>query len=126
MVIAAAIREAETEYVVYFLLEAYLATANRRAALTHLPASITTLPLVGSHDAQSRVALLTHELAAATTRRDDEACCAIEEALSVLSAALCRLDTLEGRRPRAPGNDADPSPYAYASAAGGPKASPQA
>ena len=44
MVIAAAIREAETEYVVYFLLEAYLATANRRAALTQLPASITTLP----------------------------------------------------------------------------------
>ena len=125
MVIAAAIREAETEYVVYFLLEAYLATANQRAALTTLPAHITTLPLVGRHDGQSRVALLTHELAAATTRRDDEACCAIEEALSVLSAALHRLDTLS-MRPRAPDNGTDQSSYAYTPAAGGPKASPQA
>jgi len=125
MVIAAAIGEAETEYVVYFLLEAYLATANRRAALTTLPARITTLPLVGRHDAQSRAALLTHELAAATTRRDDEACCAIEEVLSVLSAALHRLDALS-MRPRAPGDGAEQSPYAYAPAAGGPKASPQA
>lgn len=125
MVIAAAIGEAETEYVVYFLLEAFLATANRRAALTNLPARITTLPLIGRHDAQSRAALLTHELAAATTRRDDDACCAIQEALSVLSAALHRLDTLS-MRPRAPDNGTEQSPYAYTPAAGGPKASPQA
>ena len=79
MVIAAAIGEAETEYVVYFLLEAYLATASRRDALKKLSARITTLPLVGRSDAQSRVALLTDELDAATNRRDEAACCAIQE-----------------------------------------------
>jgi hypothetical protein len=126
MVIAAAIGEAETEYVVYFLLEAYLATANRRAALTTLPARITTLPLVGRHDAQSRAALLTDELDAATNRRDEAGCCAIQDALSVFSAALHRLDALESNRPCAPGDGAEQSPYAYAPAAGGPKASPQA
>ena len=126
MVIAAAIGEAETEYVVYFLLEAYLATAGRRDALKKLPARITMLPLIGRHDARSRVALLTDELDAATNRRDEAGCRAIQEALSVFNAALHRLDTLESNRPCAPGDCADQPPYAYAPAAGGPKASPQA
>ena len=126
MVIAAAIGEAETEYVVYFLLEAYLATASRRDALKKLSARITRLPLIGRSDARSRVALPTDERDAATNRRDEAACCAIHEALSVFSTAFHRLDTLESNRPRAPGDGADQSSYAYAPAAGGPKASPQA
>ena len=99
MVIAAAIREAETEYVVYFLLEAYLNTASRRAALQSVPERIIMLPLTGRHDAKLRFALLTTEVDARAGRPDDEAGPAIREAAMVFSTAVRRLESLERKRP---------------------------
>ena len=101
MVIADAISEAETEYVVYFLLEAYLNTASRRAALQSLPERIIMLPLTGRHDAKLRFALLTTELNERAGRQDDEAGAAIREAAMVFSTAVRRLEALERKRPLA-------------------------
>ena len=108
----------------YFLLEAYLATASRRDALKKLSARITRLPLIGRSDARSRVALLTDERDAATNRRDEAACCAIHEALSVFSTAFHRLDTLESNRPRAPGDGADQSSVRLCTRGGRPEGKP--
>jgi hypothetical protein len=95
MVIADAIREAETEYVVYFLLDAYLNSNSRRAALSHLPAPISVLPLRGQNDTKARFILLESEFAAATKRRDDQTSGAIKEALRVFGAAVQRLQSLD-------------------------------
>ena len=73
MVIADAIREAETEYVVYFLLDAYLNSNSRRVALSELPAPISVLPLRGKNDAQARFILLKAEFDAAMKRQPDDA-----------------------------------------------------
>ena len=107
MVIADAISEAETEYVVYFLLEAYLNTASRRAALQSVPERIIMLPLTGRHDAKLRSALLTTELNERAGCQDDEAGAAIREAAMVFSTALRRLETLERKRPLA-GRNSNP------------------
>jgi hypothetical protein len=101
MVIADAISEAETEYVVYFLLEAYLNTASRRAALQGVSDRIIMLPLTGRHDTKLRFELLKAELAEAAGRRDDEAGATIKEAVMVFGAALQRLESLERKRPLA-------------------------
>jgi hypothetical protein len=101
MVIADAISEAETEYVVYFLLEAYLNTASRRTALQSVPERIIMLPLTGRHDAKLRFALLQAELDERAGRQDDEAGAAIREAVMVFSTAVRRLESLERKRPLA-------------------------
>jgi hypothetical protein len=127
MVIADAISEAETEYVVYFLLEAYLNTASRRAALQSVPERIIMLPLTGRHDAKLRFALLTTELAEAAGRQEDEAGAAIKEAAMVFSAALQRLESLGRKRPLAArGTHRDKQSYGYAAGPTGMKASSQA
>jgi hypothetical protein len=133
MVIAAVIREAETAYVVYFLLEAYLETASRRGVFKNLSPHITMLPLTSRREARSRLALLTLELDAASKRQDDAGCAAIREALEVFSAALQRLDAFEGNRLRAPGDSSgtdarssDGRSFHPMLLASGPKASPQA
>src|SRR4051812_20043643 len=97
MVIAEIIREAETEYVVYFLLQAYLDAKSRREALKTLPARITESPVSGKQDAQARYALLQAELVMATRRRDEKTSAAIKEALMVFGAALLRLQALEAQ-----------------------------
>jgi hypothetical protein len=98
MVIAEAIREAETEYVVYFLLEAYLNAESRRLALKTLPARIGELPVSGKQDVKSRYAMLQAESAAAIRRGDEKARAASKEALMVFAAALTRLQALDGQR----------------------------
>ncbi|MDB5809072.1 MAG: hypothetical protein JWN94_1194 [Betaproteobacteria bacterium] len=98
MVIADAIREAETAYVVYFLVEAYLNTESRRNALKSLSSRIAALPLTGKYDAKSRCAMLKTELDSASTRRDDKTCVIVKEALSVFGAAVQRLEVLEMQR----------------------------
>jgi hypothetical protein len=95
MVIADAIREAETEYVVFFLLKAYLDTESRRQALKHLPARITRLPVTDKEDARARYMLLNAEFDAAARRGDDKARPSIKEALAVFGAAVLRLQALE-------------------------------
>jgi ADP-ribosylglycohydrolase len=124
MVIADAISEAETEYVVYFLLEAYLNTASRRAALKGVSDRIIMLPLTGRHDTKLRFALLTTELAEAAGRHEEEAGAAIKEAAMVFGAALQRLESLERKRPLAArSTHHDKQSYGYAA---GLKASSQA
>ena len=124
MVISDAIREAETEYVVYFLLEAYLKTDSRRATLKSLPAGISMLPLTGRRDAQTRLAMLKYEFDTASMRFDGAFFKGIEEALTVFNAAVQRLESLDIKqsRPREPGA----RPFFHAAAGPFPKASRQA
>ena len=119
MVIANAIREAETEYVVFFLLEAYLNCESRRAALKNLPAQIGAVPLTGIPDAQSRRTLLLHELDIASRRPDDVS--AIQEALGVFTAAVQRLHSLDSMK-----SAAGARPFVHAAGGSFPKASTQA
>lgn len=93
MVIVNAIREADTAYVVYFLLEAYLNTASRRLQLARVAPESIRVPVTGRHDVSMRYESLQAKLAAdefiaeRTASRD-----AIEEALAVFAAALLKLD----------------------------------
>jgi hypothetical protein len=98
MVIADAIREAETAYVVYFLIEAYLNTESRRSALKNLPSRIAALPLTGKYDARSRFAMLKAEFAAASQKGDEKTCAVVKEALTVFEAAVQRLEAFETQR----------------------------
>ena len=95
MVIAEAIREAETEYVVYFLLEAYLNAESRREALKTLPARISALPVTGKQDTKSRFSMLQAAFAAASRNGDEAARAASKEALVVFGEAVLRLQALE-------------------------------
>ena len=124
MVIANAIREAETEYVVYFLLETYLKTESRRVALKNLPARISLLPLTGRQDAQTRCAMLMYEFDAASRRVDAAASAGIAEALTVFSAAVQRLESLNSKKSGS--RAAGARPFFHAAAAPFPKASTQA
>lgn len=99
MVIADAIREAETQYVVLFLLKAYLDTESRRQALQHLPARITRVPVTDKDDARARYKLLNAEFDAAARRGDDRVRPSIREALGVFGAAVLRLEALERQAP---------------------------
>lgn len=99
MVIADAIREAETEYVVFFLLKTYLDTESRRAALKQLPAKITRVPIADKEDARSRYMLLNAEYDAAARRGDDKLRPSIKEALAVFGAAVLRLEALDKEAP---------------------------
>ena len=98
MGIADAIRGADSEHVVYFLLCAYINTATHGDELTTLPERIVALPLAGRDDAKSRFTLLMYELDAASKRLDDGACLTIKEALTVFSAAVQRLQSLDSQR----------------------------
>lgn len=139
MVIADAIRQADTEHVVYFLLCAYVNSATRSDTLKNLPERIVTLPLAGKDDVKSRFATLMYELDAASKQLDDIACLALKDALTVFSAAVQRLQSLDIKRfrtSRVAGANATGAgvtsmegapPYAYAGAAGpDSKASTQA
>ena len=95
MVIAEAIREAETEYVIYFLLEAYLNAESRREALKTLPARIGVLPVTGKHDTKSRFSMLQAAFAAASRNGDEAARAASKEALVVFGEAVLRLQALD-------------------------------
>jgi hypothetical protein len=98
MVIAEAIREAETEYVVYFLLDAYLHTGDRRTALKKISAEISILPVRGRNDVHSRYVMLKSALNEAAEAGDVKAATAIKEALMVFGAAVQRLESLATER----------------------------
>ncbi len=93
-----AMRHAENEHVIYFLLSAYIHASADSAAPAAITAPVGTLPLAGADDAKSRFMKLMFELDAASKRLDNDACNAIKEALSVFGIALHRLQFLAGRR----------------------------
>jgi len=97
MVITDVIREAETEYVIYFLLSSYINAARHGDMLKSLPEPVAALPLTGKTDARLRFDRLLFELDAASKRLDDKACDSIKEALTVFGTALYRLTLLDGR-----------------------------
>jgi hypothetical protein len=98
MVITDVIREAETEYVIYFLLMAYINAARNSDTPNSLPEQIAALPLTGKDDARLRFEALMLALDAASKRCDDYACIVLKDALSVFGTAVYRLQSLDGRR----------------------------
>ena len=85
------IRDADSEYVVYFLLVAYIEALQ---FCNRLPARLTRLPVTGIHDVGARCHGLVTELDSASRKLDDQACVVIKEALHVFATALHRLALL--------------------------------
>ena len=102
MVLTDVMRHAETEYVILFLLSAYINSTAQWGGLQNPTAPLGTLPLAGRDDAKSRFIKLMFELDAASKRLDHDACAAIKEALSVFGIAVHRLQSLAGKPARAP------------------------
>lgn len=92
MMIADAIRDAESECVIYFLLAAYIEAAQFGGKL---PEYLTILPITGLKDVETRLQQLMMELDKASERLHEKACVVIKEALHIFDAALCRLKFLE-------------------------------
>jgi hypothetical protein len=85
------IRNADSEYVIFFLLTAYIEAlqfGNR------LPARLTRLPVTGIRDLGSLYQGLVVELDAASRKLDDKAHVLITEALQIFDTALHRLALL--------------------------------
>jgi hypothetical protein len=82
------IRDADSEYVVYFLLVAYIEALQ---FCNRLPARLTRLPVTGVHDIETRYQDLVVELDSASRKLDDRVCVLIKEALHVFATALHRL-----------------------------------
>ena len=91
MMICDVIRNAESESVIYFLLAAYLETAQFGGKL---PEYLTNLPITGLKNVETRFQQLMMELEA-SEQRHDKSCVVIKEALHIFDAALCRLKFLE-------------------------------
>jgi hypothetical protein len=82
------IRDAHTKQAIYFLLTAYIDAVRSCDKLRYMPEALSTLPLAGNDDLQTRFEALLVELDKASKRLDDQACLVIKEALAVFSAAL--------------------------------------
>ena len=91
MEITDVIRDANSEYVVFFLLTAYIEALRFG---DRLPARLTSLPLTGIHDVGTRCQGLVIELDSASRKLDDKACVLIKEALRVFGTAFHRLALL--------------------------------
>ena len=93
MMIVDVIQEADSEYVVFFLLAAYIEAAQFAAKL---PEHVRTLPIAGFGDVELRYQQLMMALHSAVEQPHGNACPEIEDALRVFDTALCRLAFLEG------------------------------
>jgi hypothetical protein len=100
MMISDVIRNAESEYVIYFLLDAYIETVQFSAKL---PERLTNLPIIGLNDVRTRFQQLVIELEKASKQLDDKACPVIKEALHIFGAALSRLRSLDAENDRSIG-----------------------
>jgi hypothetical protein len=106
MEIVNAIREANTDYEIYFLLTSYIDAVRFCDKLRYMPEPMSALPLAGKADLQARFERLLVELDQASKRLDDQACYVIKEALTIFSAALNRLWSIDSKR-RAPSAGVD-------------------
>ena len=96
MIIVDAIRRARTEYVVYFLLSAWLETLAHTGRARALPAEAAQLPVRGSVDVRRRLRLIREKLASDTdiapqrVRVLEDAACALDAARYKLSDLWAR------------------------------------
>ena len=88
MMILDVVQVADSEYVIFFLLVAYLEAAQFAGKL---PEYIKTLPIAGFDDLAMRYRRLMMELHRAAEQPDDNRHLEIQDALQVFDAALCRL-----------------------------------
>ena len=88
-----AIQLARTEYVVYFLLTAYVEARTHAGRRSPLPEEVKCFPIAGKADVHDRLRVLRQSLAAHACASDAYA--AIREAIDVLTAALQRVTVLE-------------------------------
>lgn len=92
MMILDVIQDADSEYVIFFLLAAYLEAALFAGKL---PEYMKSLPIVGGGDVAMRYQRLMTELHEAAREADHTSCLEMQDALRVFDAALCRLAFLE-------------------------------
>ena len=92
MMILDVIRDADSEYVVFFLLAAYLEAAYFAAKL---PQYATSLPINGPADIEMRLRRLTDEFYGPGVSPRDKPLAEVDAALSLFDAALSRLTLLE-------------------------------
>jgi chemotaxis family two-component system response regulator Rcp1 len=90
-----AIRTAENEHEIFFLLTSYAEAVNYDRPIQPLPEAIIRLPVRGVTDVCERFDQLVPELDAASKRLDDRAVALIKQALHTYGTALGRLQTLE-------------------------------
>ena len=96
MIVDRAIRDAESESAIYFLLTAYIETTQFGG---RLPEYLTKLPITGLIDVEARSRQLMMELGKASQQRHDKSCVVLEEALHIFDDAVCRLKVLEHAQP---------------------------
>jgi hypothetical protein len=84
LIIVDAIRRARTEYVVYFLLSAWLETLAHTGRARALPAEAAQLPVRGSVDVRRRLRLIRDKLASGNDMAP--------QGMRVLQDAACALD----------------------------------
>ena len=95
MMIVDVVQDADSEYVVFFLLVAYLEAAQFAGKL---PAYIKALPIAGFDDLAMRYQRLMMELHRVAEQPDDNRRLEIQDALQVFDAALYRLAFLKRER----------------------------
>jgi len=92
MIIDYAIRNAESESAIYFLLTAYIETTQFGG---RLPEYLTNLPITRLEDVETRCQRFMVELDKTSKQLRNESRLVLEEALHIFDAALCRLKVLE-------------------------------
>ena len=98
MMILDVMRSAESEYVIYFLLAAYLETTHFGG---RLPEWLTKLPLGGFRDVEVRfqsIMACKANFAWSSARFDDKARDVMQEAMQVFETAFVRLNFLKRMR----------------------------
>ena len=108
MTITDAVKQANTEHVVYFLLMAYV-EALGYTGRSSVPAPVKRLPIVTRTDVNERLHVLREALASPASSGPD-ARPVIEEAADLFSAASEQLNTLNRPEHRQPANAASHSP----------------
>jgi hypothetical protein len=95
MMLTDAIREANSEHAVYFLLTGYVETLQFSKIL---PDRLVELPLEGLRDLRLRLERLVAHFETTIRLMDNAACDVIGEAIQVFDAALRRLNRLHGEQ----------------------------
>lgn len=95
MLIKDAIREANTEHEIFFLLTAYVEALGYCDKLNLLPWQMRNLPVAGADDVKARVYGLHLRLHGLNPDSDNAIQSAIHEALEILNTALRRLASLQ-------------------------------
>jgi hypothetical protein len=89
-----AIRTADNEHEIYFLLTSYADAVRYERPAGTVPESITRLPVTGADDVKERLNQLVPALDAASKRLDDKTVALIKQALHTYGTALGRLQSL--------------------------------